>query len=98
MKRFVAMVCLLAICISLVGCNADKNALVGKWYLEDYDVLYATFYSDGTCELRGEYGTCQWDIVDGQLKIVNVYKQTYASDYELNGDTLVINGWTLYKK
>ena len=94
-KRFVALLCVLALILTLAGCG-DKGKLVGEWYYNGK--LEATFYSDRTCKIRGEYGTCSWDIVDGKLKITNVYSQTVAGDYEVSGDKLTINGVTYTKK
>ena len=86
------------IAIYLVGMLAQggHSGFVGEWYWGDK--LCFTFYSDGTCKVRGEYGTCQWDVVDGKLKRINVYSQTYATDYTLAGNKLIINGNAFIKK
>lgn len=91
-----AVVLVVTYIVAMLFAPGPESGLVGEWYLNDK--LFFTFYSDGTCKVRGEYGTCQWDVVDEQLKIINVYAQTYASDYTLNGNKLVINGNTFTRK
>ena len=95
MKRVIVLICIMLLLLALAGCGA-KSALVGKWYYGD--TLCFTFYSDGTCKVRGEYGLCEWDIVDGELKIVTVYKESVSADYEVSGNKLTINGTTFTKK
>ena len=82
---------------NILGMFKGENAFVGSWKCEGYNGVYFTFYSDGTCEVYGEYGTCQWNIVDEKLKIINFYGQTQAYDYEWQGSDLVINGITFTK-
>ena len=49
--------------------------MAGVWYQEgntDYSVM--ELYTDGTCTVTFEYGTCSWSIVnDGELKLVSIY-------------------------
>ena len=94
-KRVVALLCVIALLFTLAGCG-DKSKLVGEWYYNGK--LEYTFYSDGTCKIRGQYGTCSWDIVDGKLKVVNVYSQSAAVDYTISGDKLIIGGTTYTRK
>lgn len=98
-KSLLVIICVavfIAIYLVALFTQGGKADFVGEWYLGDK--LYFTFYSDGTCKVRGEYGTCQWDIVDGKLKIINVYSQTFATDYTLEGNKLIINGNTFIKR
>lgn len=91
MKKIIAMLCLLALLISLTACSSPEDELVGKWYIERNDVLYFTFYSDGTCKVHGKYGTGKWSVTDGVLKLVDFYGQTTTFDYTVKGDVLTIN-------
>lgn len=90
MKRIVAFVMVVVLVLSITACG-DQSALVGKWYSEgSYDTPNFTFYSDGTCKVKGEYGSCKWDIVDSKLKITTFYGEVYVLNYEINGDKLVL--------
>ena len=99
--RVIAILCVAVVIVlmlpNLLDAFKGEGSFVGSWSREGYSGAYYTFYSDGTCEVRGEYGTCQWSLVDGKLKIINYYGQTDAYDYEWQGFNLVINGVTFTK-
>lgn len=91
MKKITAAVLVITIVVLLCACSSPEDELVGKWYIEDNDVLYFTFFSDGTCKVYGEYGTCKWSVTDGLLKIINFYGQTTTYEYSAEGDSLTID-------
>lgn len=64
------------------GSNQDsyENQLTGSWYAEPGTARVSgpifTLYSDGTCEIDGQYGTGTWAVVnDGLLKLTDFYGQ-----------------------
>lgn len=91
MKKAIAVVLLLSIILVLAGCSKPEDALVGKWYYKDNDLLACTFFSDGTCNLRGHYGTGNWSVEDGVLKIITFYGETMLFEYEVSGDTMKLS-------
>lgn len=64
----------------LTGCSGEKKfeeQLPASWYAEGDSEPEFTLYSDGSCEIDGEYGTGTWSIVnENQLKITNYYGET----------------------
>ena len=77
-KRVGAIALLLALVLSLAGCGKSvEKRLVGSWYEEGRHNPTLVLYDDGTCEMRGEYGTGHWNIVNkDQLKLTNFYGET----------------------
>ena len=64
----------------LVGCSGKKSyeeLLSASWFAKGDSEPAFTLYSDGTCEIDGEYGIGKWSIVnDNQLKLTNYYGET----------------------
>lgn len=83
-KRLTLLVfCMLLLISVLAGCGGSgyEKKLVGSWYTKGYSDADFTFYSDGTCEVRNEYGTGRWSIMDGNvLKIIDFYGETETAD------------------
>lgn len=98
MRKTIVWLLVLTLLISMTACGGEENNLVGEWYVDGYNVVGFTFYSDGTCKIRGEYGTCTWDIVDGKLSITTANSKIYTAEYELSGDKLIINGNAFTRK
>lgn len=67
----------------LAGCSNEKNfedQLLASWYAEGDSEPAFTLYSDGSCEIDGEYGTGTWSIVnEDQLKLTNYYGETQTA-------------------
>ena len=74
----VLVICVLLMAALFTGCGKSREEqLTGSWYREDSTSPILTLYSDGTCELKGEYGTGTWAVVnDDQLKLTNFYGET----------------------
>ena len=91
MKRILALLLCIIFCLNLTACgNSKEKKLAGDWYT-DADILQFSLYSDGTCEIRGEYGTGKWTVLDdGRLKLTNFYGESDTCKYELEGDTLTL--------
>lgn len=76
---------LLAICLLtslLTGCEngGKKDPMVGSWYVEGNSTPQFTLYDDGTCEIKGEYGSGTWSVVNGnQLKLTNFYGEVQSA-------------------
>lgn len=59
------------------GSNSYEKQLATSWYAEGEDSPAFTLYSDGTCEIDGEYGTGKWSVVnEDQLKLTNFYGES----------------------
>lgn len=68
------IVCILALLLTACSPNYSKK-LQGSWY--DGSSEQYRFYSDGTCEISGHYGTGTWSVIDGDtLKISDYYGET----------------------
>lgn len=99
MKRLFVIAFVLVLIFTMAGCSREKKALAGDWYLEGTDTWYVTFYSDGTCKVRGEYGTCKWDIIDGKFRLTNFYGQMEETEeYSISKTKLVLGERTYIKK
>lgn len=75
-RNLLALVsCMLLMALLLAGCGKSyEEQLAGSWYREGSASPIFTLYSDGTCEIKGEYGTGTWAVVnDDQLKLTNFY-------------------------
>lgn len=92
-RKMFALILLAALLLSLgtacgKGTNVEKK-LEGSWYKNGHTSLNRDmrdgpeyiFYSDGTCQIASEYGTCTWTIVnDGQLKLTNFYGEITTAE------------------
>lgn len=85
-KPFILIAVLVVIVIVgavMLGGGGYEKELEGAWYSEGQDEAAFVFYSDGSCEIRNEYGTGIWSIVnDDQLKISNYYGETVVVTIE----------------
>lgn len=104
--KLMTFIFLISSFLSLIGCsngNSIEKQLPGEWCLEGSSTVQFEFFSDGTCTIRGTYGTGRWNFLDGKLKITDFYGETQAVDIvACNNDNLIIesNGSevTLVKK
>lgn len=83
----------------LAGCSNEKNfedQLLASWYAEGDSEPAFTLYSDGSCEIDGEYGTGTWSIVnEDQLKLTNYYGETQtATIIDVVDGCLTLDGGT----
>lgn len=78
MSVIVSMLCMV---ILFVACGTNLGEeLQGSWYREGSSKSAFTLYSDGSCEIAGEYGTGTWSIVnDNQLKLTNYYGESQVA-------------------
>ena len=94
------LVCVVLVLSLFCGCGGGyEKKLTGSWYHEGYSSPYFTLYSDGTCEINGEYGTGKWAVVnENQLKLTNFYGESEICGIEaVKGGTLTLdNGTVLY--
>lgn len=93
MKRAAGLIFLvMTAAVILCGC-AGKGKYVGTWCEQGSSREMFTLYSDGTCEISGEYGSGKWEIVNGKtLKLTNYYGETQTATIEkADGKTLVIS-------
>lgn len=98
-KSIAIIVCVVALILILALSGSEKKELVGEWYLDGTNTWYFTFYSDGTCKVRNEYGTCKWDIIDGKFRITTFYGQTAETEkYSITGKKFTLNGNVFVKK
>lgn len=69
---------LILLTMIVTGCSKSYGSqLADAWYREGKDSPSFILYSDGTCEIDGEYGTGKWAVVnDNQLKLTNFYGET----------------------
>ena len=102
MKRTIALLLVIAMCLSLAACGGGyKKKLIGSWYEAGEDEPQFIFYSDGTCKIRYEYGTGSWRLLDdNQLKVTNFYGETdSAKIVSIKDGMLTLNsGLVLYSK
>ena len=80
MKNLWIRISIITMILLLVGCSGKKSyeeLLAASWFAEGDSEPAFTLYSDGTCEIDGEYGIGKWSIVnDNQLKLTNYYGET----------------------
>lgn len=102
----VAAICLLAL-FFVTGCGKKakyEDLILGTWCSSGKDVI--TFYSDGTCDIAGDYGFGKWRITnDNHLEFDDFYGQSVFNGTidSLDESTLTLtreNGtqYTLEKK
>lgn len=88
----IAAICAVVLVLALLAGGSDK--LVGSWTRverEGETTPDFTFYSDGACKLRGDYGMGKWKRVDGKLRITSFYGETYVFNYNVNSDKLTLS-------
>jgi hypothetical protein len=71
MKRLFAMICVLILVLSLVGCDLNtRNNLIGRWAGEQIELV---FHRDGTVtvddDMNNYTGELSWEVKDGKLII-----------------------------
>lgn len=72
-----AMLLVLMMFTGCGGSDSYEKQLAASWYAEGDDSPAFTLYSDGTCEIDGEYGTGKWSVVnEEQLKLTNFYGES----------------------
>lgn len=100
LKVLSLLVCTVFVLSLFCGCSGGyEKKLTGSWYREGYSSPYFTLYSDGTCEIDGEYGTGKWAVVnEDQLKLTNFYGESETCGIEaIKGGTLSLDsGIVLY--
>lgn len=108
--RMLRKVVLLMLAVLLVALPVAKlsggleSKLVGAWYWEENDSYAFTLYDDGTCDIRYEYGTGRWAVVnENKLKMTDFYGESEVAEIvKLTGNKLVLgygnNTVTLIKK
>jgi hypothetical protein len=91
-----AILLLLGTLVTIIGCNGDSTALVGKWEaIENGKPTgeITEFFSDGKAitnspDLR--QGTkFEWKTEKNRL-IISAFGQTFAADYKIFGSTLIM--------
>lgn len=87
----IAAICAVILLVALVS---GSSSLIGSWTRVEREGEATpdfTFYSDGTCKLRGEYGLGKWKKVDGKLRITTYYGEVYIFNYDINGDEMTLS-------
>ena len=101
-KKGFELVLALAIMCTMGACGGQstdfQKMLPGSWYEAGQNNPEFILYDDGTCEIRNEYGTGKWGVVnEDQLKLTNFYGEsrtltilsvesgcvTFENDYQL---------------
>ena len=81
--------------------KAYSKNILGTWYYENGDIAFS-LYDDGSCEISGEYGLGNWQIVNNQtLRMTNIYGETEtAKIYDLDKEFLRLgeNGESVFYK
>ena len=82
-KLFARIGSAVLVLLLLAGCSGQKSLeeqMAGSWYAEGREEPMFTLYSDGTCEIAGEYGSGTWAVVnDKTLKLSNYYGETQTA-------------------
>lgn len=81
LKLWSMLIASLMFFLLLEGCgnkSADfEKMLPGSWYAVGQNNPEFILYDDGTCEIRNEYGTGKWGVVnENQLKLTNFYGES----------------------
>lgn len=107
MNRYVTKILMaILMMITLTACSGksgEKNSVVGKWYFAGANEPQFSLYEDGTCEIRGEYGTGKWSLSDGkELRMTNYYGESETVTLvSVNSEQMVISNGsenqTLYR-
>ena len=83
-KKVLSVLCCVVLLIGVfAACSGGgyKKKLVGSWHYEGEMEPSFVLYSDGTCEIDGEYGEGQWEVVnDNVLKLTNYYGETSTAE------------------
>lgn len=95
MKKNKICVLFIIILVVLAACgkkDSYEQSLAGTWYFEGDSSPAFTLYSDGTCEISGEYGMGKWSIVNNNvLKLTNFYEESQtATIIEITDDSFTI--------
>ena len=95
MKKNKVCVLFIIILVVLAACgkkDSYEQSLASTWYFEGDSSPAFTLYSDGTCEISGEYGMGKWSIVNNNvLKLTNFYEESQtATIIEITDDSFTI--------
>ena len=79
----------------MTACESKSidSQLVGSWYIDEGETASFILYSDGTCEIAGEYGVGKWSVVnDNVLKLTNYYGQVETATIKSIGNGILVVG------
>ena len=98
MKKAVSIFLVLVMLFSLCSCG-NESKLVGSWVPESEEGGYPdamTLNSDGTGSAAGF--SRNWTVKDNQLTLVIGVLGSYVYEYEIDGDTLTLDGYVYYRQ
>lgn len=97
MQRMVLLVAVVALLASMTACSGIKDKIPGK-YDNGFDMV--TFYSDGTYEDNGAYGTGTWTLLDGNvLKLTDFYGETKTYKIkDITSEGIVLESGHIWKR
>lgn len=108
-----SLLAVMAMMVGVVGCNSNKDKIVGKWksfeksrdgknWRIDNDEFTFNFLENGTVIIRGgiSYSEAKWSVEGTQLTIVNGNETGVATIEKLTDDELIIKevGKELFEK
>ncbi len=92
-KHLVGLILLLILGITACESKSIDSQLVGSWYIDEGEVASFVLYSDGTCEIAGEYGAGKWSVVnDNVLRLTNYYGQVETATIKSIENGILILG------
>lgn len=99
MKKVVALILVLVMCLSLCACTKVEDAVVGTWGydIEDRDnARFMTIYPGGSGELEFRYSyypayhDLAWEVTDGVFNVIDLENNNRIEGftYDAKNDTL----------
>ncbi len=97
MRRAMLLIFVVALFASMTACSGLKDKIPGK-YDNGFDMV--TFYSDGTYEDDGAYGTGTWTLLDGNvLKLTDFYGETKTYKIkDITSEGIVLESGHVWKR
>lgn len=98
MKKVVSVFLVVVMLFLLCSCGKESK-LAGCWYPETEEGGYPdvmTLNSDGTGSADGL--SLNWSVDGNQLRLVVGVLGSYVYEYELDGDTLILDGNEYYRQ
>ena len=98
MKKFLAVLAVLVVLLSLSGCRASESKLLGQWEEERFPPGNFPYkfelFSNGTgwvdpSTTSGMYD-CTWTAENGRIRIVATGLYSYAFSYKISGKKLYL--------
>ena len=98
MEKIGLIILAIALSASVAACSGDLKGKIPGTYDNGFDRL--DFYSDGTYEESGSYGTGKWTLLDGNtLKLTDFYGETRTHEIkDVTSEGIVLESGSIWER